>query len=52
MVFTGLHLLAVIGGVAVIYLLAHLIEWRRNDRRRRSDRLVHRNLVRQTGGRS
>lgn len=51
MTFNGIHLLAVIGLVVVVYLAAHWIEWRRADRARRSERLVHRNLMRQ-GGRS
>lgn len=49
MIFTGVHLLAVIVAVVAIYLALHYVEWRRADRTRRSDRLVHRNLTRMGG---
>lgn len=43
-------LVAVIVIVLLAYTLAYAL-WRRDDRERRSDRLIQRNLWRQTGGR-
>ena len=51
MVVNGLHLLAVIAAVVIVYVVLHYVEWRRADRDRRFERLVHRNLMRQGGSR-
>jgi len=50
MTFDGVALLAVIAGLICLYLIFHYLEWRVSDRRRREDRLIHRNLVKHTGG--
>ena len=52
MVFNGLGLLAVIALIVAIYLVAHYVEWRHTDRRRREDRLIHLNLLKHTGRRA
>lgn len=50
--FNGLHLLAVIATLICVYVFAHYVEWRAADRDRRMQRLVHRNLMLQTGRRA
>lgn len=49
MVFNGLHLLAVIVVMVVLFGAASYMEWRSRDRIRRLDRRAHVNLMRQTG---
>lgn len=48
-VINGLDLLAVIGTLVAILLVASYVEWRSRDRIRRQDRRAHVNLMRQTG---
>lgn len=49
MTINGLHLLAAIVAIVAVYVFVHYVEWRRADRNRRFERLVHRNLQRQGG---
>ena len=41
----------IIGYFLLLDAIVHIAEWRRHDRERRRQRLVHRNLHKQTGGR-
>jgi len=52
MIFDGLDLLAVIIIVLALYFAFHYAGWRRADRTRRHERMVHRNLQRMGGWQS
>ena len=52
MVFNSVALLAVIAALIFIYLIFLYREWRAADRRRREERLIHRNIVRNCGRQS
>ena len=48
MTFNGLDLLAVLAVIVVGYLIGEYVGCKHNDRDRRTERLIHRNLMRQT----
>jgi peptidoglycan/LPS O-acetylase OafA/YrhL len=52
MTFDGLGLLAVVALISLAFLAYSYVEWRGRDRKRRLERMVHRNLQRAGGWRT